>query len=123
MVGLRRKITSIDRLRRRAAACAVVFLLWASPVIAAVGEQRPAAPQEVSEKAQRLVLLVGVTTLLLAFMFVGVILIRALRHVRQQALRTSPPATDASDVWAMHRLPEDAVEGADDRESDTDDPI
>lgn len=120
MVKIGRNWNWISRGCRRVAAGFAVLAMLASPVIAATGEHDKALPQEVSDKAQRLVLLVGVTTLLLAFMFVGVVLIRALRHVRQQALRTSPTPTDVSDVWAMHRLPEGAVEPFDDGNSDSD---
>jgi hypothetical protein len=103
--------------RARVVALLVSVWMWATPVLAAVGEQ-VAEPQQVSQKAQRLVLLVGVTTLLLAFLFVGVILIRALRHVRQEALRKETSPTDASDVWVMHRVPDDALESGDNERSD-----
>lgn len=119
MVAIGRKSDRISRLVGVAVWMATLSIC-ASPVLAAVGEQTKVVPQQVSDKAQRLVLLVGVTTLLLAFLFVGVVLIRALRHVRQQAMRPTPAPTDASDVWAMHRLPDDASDSMDDGNGSSD---
>lgn len=64
---------------------------------------------ETARKAQYMVLLVATLTLLLAFVPIGMILVRALRRSRAQLAMKPESPTDTTDVWSMHRVPDDAL--------------
>ena len=70
-----------------------------------------------ARSAEVAVLLVGLVTMGFVAMFVGVAMIRALRHVRNEAVRSKAPPTETASVWEMHRSPGDAKD--DDGEGDS----
>jgi len=96
---------------RRAWLC---YLLTAAPVWVVRADAADQAADETVRSAQKLVLLVAVTTLLLAFLFVFVIVARLMMRARQNLLKRKPEPTPTNDIWSMHKLPDDLEAGGGD---------
>jgi hypothetical protein len=71
----------------------------------AAGDAAPAEPA--SRSVHRLTLLLSATLIVVVVVMLGLILLRSLRRWREHVLREPPRPTPTSDVWSMHRLPDD----------------
>ena len=71
--------------------------------------QEPAPPAEpAGEDAKTLAtVLVYLLIMVVVFMFGGYALMRASRRFRSSLSRRTADPTEAGDVWAMHKVPED----------------
>jgi len=80
-----------------------------------ISAQPPVVPDDAKRsafvRAAPMVLLVTFLVVL-AFLVGSVVLVRGARRHLESASRKPRPPTPSSDVWAMHRLPDDADEDA-----------
>ena len=92
--------------------------IWSLPDVPA---PQPGATTDPAAAAEARVLRY---VLFLVIILVGIFFVSAFaflrwsRHFRRTLLRRPSPPTPSSDVWAMHRLPDDEPDGADDSEDD-----
>jgi hypothetical protein len=73
-----------------------------------------AATENAVPAARALARLLLLILLLTIIVLTGLMVIRSMRWARQRILRRRAEPTDASDVWSMHRLPDEASEESDD---------
>ncbi len=84
----------------------------ACPLIALAQEsatKNPASNRPVAGYAMLMMILL----LLIVILMFGWFLMRSLQRSRKRQARKQPVATDATDVWAMHKLPDSEDESPD----------
>jgi alpha-beta hydrolase superfamily lysophospholipase len=82
---------------------------WALGAVVALGATpRPSpSPREVAHVARWLTLVLFALILTVVVFLLGMFILRGIQRARERLTRQSPKPTDASDVWLMHKLPED----------------
>ncbi len=86
---------------------ALAFLSCILLPVICFGQTASPAPQEVVKSAGRLMALLWAMVFLIIVLLGGLMILRALRRARVRSLRQRSAPTDATDVWAMHKLPEE----------------
>ena len=82
--------------------------LVAQAVSVAGAAGNTASDQPDSRTVHRLTLLLAATLIVVVVVMLGLILLRSMRRWRERVLRERPRPTPTTDVWSMHRLPENA---------------